>query len=253
MTTSIPSAIVRIASGVAVLALAARGLFDRHRGGHRAEVVVVLHVTGWLLLAFALGGQGVGGVGTRFMLPLTVLYVPYAAHALVTHVGPRLRPAHAVGVIALLLGIKLATSAGGLTRNPRRAFDVPPDWSETSSWLAHQLRPGERYAFPYGSFYSTWDQPTPDPDARAAYDYTTKPGELLAAMDEARPVSIEARWDGPRGPIRKMFVDMADPDLPRYREKLAGAADEHGPLAFLGWKRCFADTRQPSRFLIFCR
>ncbi|HEY7373582.1 MAG TPA: glycosyltransferase family 39 protein [Polyangia bacterium] len=253
MSTSVPSAIFRIASGVGVLALAARGLFDRHRSGHRAEVVAVLHVTGWLLLAFAVGGQGVGGVATRFMLPLTVLHVPYAALALVTHLGPRLRPAHAVGVVALLLAIKAATFAGGLTSNPRRAFDIPPDWAETSAWLAQHLQPGERYAFPYGSFYSTWDQPAPDPDARAAYDYTTKATDLLAAMDEARPVSIEARWDGPRHPIRKMFVDMADADLPRYREKLAGAADAHGPLAFLGWNRCFADTRQPSRFLIFCR
>jgi hypothetical protein len=252
-TTSVPSAIARIASGVAVLALAARGLTDRHRDGHRTEVVAVLHVTGWLLLAFALGGQGVGGVATRFMLPLTVLLVPHAAHALVTHVGPRLRPAHAVGLVALLLGIRLVTFAGGLTRNPRRSFDIPPDWAETSTWLAQHLQPGERYAFPYGSLYSTWDQPTPDPDARSAYDYTVETPALLAAIDQARPASIEARWDGPPRPIRKLFLDMADPDLPRYRDKVAGATDDHGLLDFLGWKRCFADTRQPSRFLIFCR
>ncbi len=73
LSTSIPGAIIRIAGGVAVMALAARGLFDRYRGGHRAEVVALLHVSGWLLLAFALGGQGVGGVATRFMLPLVVL------------------------------------------------------------------------------------------------------------------------------------------------------------------------------------
>ena len=253
LSTSIPSAIIRIASGVAVLALAARGVFDRHRGGHRAEVVALLHVSGWLLLAFALGGQGVGGVATRFMLPLVALYVPYAACALVTHVWPRLRSAYAVGLVALLLGIKLATFADGLTKNPRRAFEIPPDWAETSSWLANHLEPGERYVFPYGSFYSTWDQPTPDPDARWPYDYAEGTPVILAAIAEAQPVSIQPRWDGPPLPIHKIFVDMADPDLPRYRQKLAEASDDHGPLTFLGWPRCFADAGRPSRFLIYCR
>ena len=253
LSTSIPSAIVRIALGVAVLALAGRGLLDRYRSGHRAEVLAVLHVSGWLLLAFALGGQGVGGVATRFMLPLVVLYVPHAAHALVTHVWPRLRPAHAVGLVALLLGIKLVTFAGGLTKNPRRAFDIPANWAETSTWFAQHLEPGERYAFPYGSLYSTWDQPTPDPDARWPYEYAEEAHEMLAAIAEAQPVSIEPRWDGPPVAIRKIFVDMADPDLPRYAQKLAGAADDHGPLMFLDWPRCFADAGRPSRFLIYCR
>lgn len=253
LSTSVPAAVLRIASGVAVMTLAARGLLDRSRSGHRAEVLALLHVCGWLLLAFALGGQGVGGVATRFMLPLVVLCVPYAAQTLVTHVWPRLRPAHAVGLAALLLGVKLATFAGGLTRNPRGAFEIPPNWAETSTWFATHLEPGERYAFPYGSLYSTWDQPTPDPDARWPYEYATRPPEMLAAMAGGEPVSIEPRWDGPPLPIRKIFVDLADPDLPRYRDKLAGAGDSHGPLSFLGWPRCFADAGRPSRFLIYCR
>jgi hypothetical protein len=253
LTTSIPSAIIRIAGGVAVMALAARGLSDRSRRGHRAEVVALLHLTGWLLLAFALGGQGVGGVGTRFVLPLVVLYVPYAAHALVTDVWPRLRPAQAVGLVALLLGIKLATFAGGLTKNPRREFNIPPSWAETSSWFANHLAPGERYAFPNGSLYSTWDQPTPDPDARWLYDYTGEAPQMLADIAEGLPMSTQVRWDGPPVPIRKIFVDTADPGFPRYRDKLDGDGDDHGPLTFLGWPRCFADAARPSRFLIYCR
>ena len=253
LSPTLPAAIIRIATGVAVLALAARGLFDRHRSGHRAEVVAVLHVIGWLLLAFALGGQGVGGVATRFVLPLVVLYVPFAAHALVTHVWPRVSPTYAIGFLALLVGIKLVAFAGGLTANPRRAFDVPTDWAETSKWFADHLEPGERYAFPYGSLYSTWDQPTPDPDARWPYNYAEEAPEILTAIAEAEPLSIEPRWDGPPKPIRKIFVDMADKDLPRYRSKLSGASDAHGPLTFLGWSRCFADAGRPSRFLIYCR
>jgi len=34
---------------------------------------------------------------------------------------------------------------------------------------------------------------------------------------------------------------------------MATARDAHGPLAFLDWPRCFADTATPSRFLVYCR
>lgn len=253
LSTSVPGAIVRIATGAAVVALAGRGLRDRLRAGHRSEVVAVLHVAGWLVVAFSVGGQGVGGVATRFMLPLVALAIPYAAHALVQQVWPRVRPVHALGLILALLGIKLVTFGGALTENPRRAFEVPPDWSETSAWLAQHLEPGERYVSPYGSLYSTWDRPTPDPDARWMYDYSEESSEMLRAIDEARPLSVAARWDGPPRAIRKIFVDTKDPDLPRYRAKLRSAADAHGPLSFLGWPRCFADAGVPSRFLIYCR
>jgi hypothetical protein len=253
LTTSVPAAIVRIATGAGVVALAAWGLRARLRDGHRSEALAVLHVAGWLILAFAVGGQGVGGVATRFMLPLVALAVPYAAHVLAERVGPRVRPVNALGLIVVLLAIKLAAFGGTLTRNPRRAFEVPPDWSETSAWLAQHLEPGERYVFPYGSLYSTWDRPAPDPDARWPYDYTEEPSVMLAAIDEARPLSVAARWDGPPRAIRKIFVDTTDKDLPRYRAKLGSASDAHGPLSFLGWPRCFADAGRPSRFLIYCR
>ena len=155
--------------------------------------------------------------------------------------------------MALLLGIKLVAFAGGLTANPRHAFAIPTDWAETSAWFAHHLEPGERYVLPYGSLYSTWDQPTPDPDARWPYIYADEAPEILAAIDKAEPLSGEPRWDGPPRPIRKIFVDMADKDLPRYRTKLSDASDAHGPLMFLGWPRCFADAGRPSRFLVYCR
>jgi hypothetical protein len=253
LSTSIPGAIIRLATGAVLMALAACGLRDRHRGGHRAEILTALHASGWLIFAFAIGGQGVGGVATRFMLPLVAIGIPYASSALVEHVWPRVRPAYAVGVVTLLLGIKFATFADGVTKNPRRAFEVPPDWRETSAWLAQHLEPGERYAFPYGSLYSTWDHPAPDPDARWPYDYGEVPSEMLAAIAEARPLSVQARWDGSPRPIRKIFVDMADHDLRRFRSKLSEAGDAHGPLIFLGWPRCFADSGRPSRFLIYCR
>jgi hypothetical protein len=250
---TVAAAAIRIATGAGVLVAAGVGLRDRLRAGHRAEVLAVLHVTFWLTCAFALGGQGVGGVATRFVLPLAALFVPYAAFTLVTRVWPRMPSVRALGAVALLLAVKLAAFAGGLTTDPRRTFDIPPDWAETSAWFAGHLQPGERYVFPYGSLYSTWDRPFPDPDARWMYNYALPSPEILAAIADAKPLSVEPRWDGPPRPIRKVLVDTADRDLPRYGDKLAGPADAHGPLTFLGWPRCFADSGQPSRFLVFCR
>ena len=155
--------------------------------------------------AFALGGQGVGGVATRFVLPLTALIVPYAA---LSRWSPMLRPASARAgprVRRAAAGDQAGDFAGGLGANPRRAFDIPAHWAETSGWLAHHLEPGERYAFPYGSLYSTWDQPAPDPDARWLYNYAEEPAEILSAIAEARPLSVAPRWDGPPRPIRKIL------------------------------------------------
>jgi DNA-binding transcriptional LysR family regulator len=56
---TIPAAILRVAGGGVVVAMAARGLIDRYRSGHRSEVLAVTHVGGWMLLAFAVGAQGV--------------------------------------------------------------------------------------------------------------------------------------------------------------------------------------------------
>ena len=97
------------------------------------------------------------------------------------------------------------------------------------------------------------DYSTLDEDLAAIRAVTGDEVSALAHRLLARPLSVAARWDGPPRTIRKIFVDVADQDLPRYRTKLGTAADAHGPLTFLGWSRCFADAGRPSRFLIYCR
>jgi hypothetical protein len=203
------------------------------------------------------------------MLPLTVLLVPHAAHTVVGRLQPWLEravsarfpsqptllPARAVVALLLVvpLGAKLLWFSPGLASNPRAAFAVPEDWAETSRWLSGALRPGERYAAPHTTLYSTWDQPRPDPDARWISLFTLTPHELLSAIDEAKPLSIAPRWDGPPVPIRKILVDAQDKAFASYQDKLSPERDQHGALAFLGWPRCFADHGQPSRFSIYCR
>jgi hypothetical protein len=259
------AALVRASTGLVVLALAVRGMRSRLLAGHRAEVLVVLHVSFWILLAFAIGAQGVG-VGTRFVLPISVLMVPYAGQALVDRASwaaarlPRPAPREAAASLLMLflalsvaLGVKLARFGRGFASNPRLAFAVPNDWAETSAWFASHLVVGERYAFPDGSLYSTWDQPSADPRGRWTYVYSVPTPEMLRVLSEANAPSSAPRWDGPARPVTKIFVDVQAGNFSTYADKLSQERDDHGPLTFLGWPRCFADSGRPSRFLVYCR
>ena len=118
---------------------------------------------------------------------------------------------------------------------------------------ARTFKPRERLRRGTSSLYSTWDDPFPDPDARWLYLFDRPAAQMLADMARGTPASIEPLHDGPAPPVTKVLVDMATNDVDRYRDKMAGPADDHGPLAFLGWPRCFADGDRPSRFLIYCR
>ena len=61
---------------------------------------------------------------------------------------------------------RLALAAPGLLRDPRRLYAVDPQAHETSLWLSRHLGPGESFALPFESYYSTWDVPRPELDAR---------------------------------------------------------------------------------------
>ncbi|MCC6750028.1 MAG: glycosyltransferase family 39 protein [Deltaproteobacteria bacterium] len=241
-------ALPRVLTGLAVLLLAGLGMRRRYREGHRAEVLAPLYTTGWLFLAFGVGAQGVGEIGQRFMLPFAVLYLPHAAFGLLRVAGPallrRLRipegaaPWFVVVAASVPLCLKLGWFASGLATNPRAHVEVPPGWARTSAWFASHLGPTERYAIPHNSLYSTWDRPFPMTDARFIYNFQGPAQPMLAHLQGAQ--------------VTKLLVDAEDRDLSRYREKLSPEADAHGALAFLGWRRCFADGARPSRFLIYC-
>ena len=53
--------------------------------------------------------------------------------------------------------------------------------------------------------------------------------------------------------IDTILTDSLDEDFATYKDRFSLEGDEHGPLRFLGWPRCFADSGKPSRFLVFCR
>lgn len=255
--------VARVATGIGVMSVAVLGLVARCRAGRRAEALAVVFGCGWPIAAFALGGQGVGGVATRFMIPLVAVVVPYAVHGLLAVAIPFLAsrwsrsPSRLVATTAVVgaaaLACKLAWFAPALAQDPRRAVAVPPDWAETSAWFAAHLQPGERYAFPSGSLYSTFDRPEPDPDARWITTYRVPADEMRRVLEAAQALTLEPRWDGPARPITKIFVDRDDQALASYRDKLSTESDEHGPRTFLGWPRCFADSGRPSRFLVYCR
>jgi hypothetical protein len=92
---------------------------------------------------------------------------------------------------------------------------------------------------PYQSYYSTWDVPRPDSDPRLPFVYMTPAPAMLDLLGQAQ--------------IRKVFIDRDEKDFQNYQDKFSPGADVHGPLAFLGWPRCFADSGAPSRFLVYCQ
>lgn len=242
--------VLRSASGFAVAALGVWGLVRRYRMGHKAEVLAVSYTLLLFFGAFSLGAQGVGEIGTRFVLPLVALVVPYAAWVLVDRVGPWFaaklpasQRAHArnwaIGLTGLLLLTKLAMFGSGLSRDPMSLYDVPKEWSETTTFLAQRLGQKDRYALSSNSLFSQWNDPRPRPDARWLYDYAAPKATFDKHATEQE--------------IRTLLVDAADPDLPKWEDKLSPERDAHGPLRFLDWQRCFATSAAPSRFLVYCR
>ena len=240
----------RVVTGIATLGLAGCGVRRRWRAGSRTEVVAVLSTVGVYAAALSLGASGAPGPQVRYVLPYVVLLLPYAALELVEGVWPRIssrlgaagRPARwlSLGALPALLAARLALAAPpALRADPRSLYAVAPRWRETSEWLSRALKPGERFALPYMSRYSTWDLPRPDVDPRWPFWFGVPDRDLLGYL-------------AGQG-IDKVVVDAKDADYPEYASKLAGSADASGPLAFLGWPRCFADGDRPSRFLVFCR
>ncbi|HEY5090624.1 MAG TPA: glycosyltransferase family 39 protein, partial [Polyangia bacterium] len=242
--------VARVVTGLGTLTLAGFGLRRRWRDGARVEVVAVLSTLGVYFAALALGASGAPGPQVRYVFPYVILVVPYAALELVDGLWPRLIPrltprfarvdVTALAVLATILVARVALAApSALRADPRTLYAVEPRWRETSEWLSRALHPAERFAIPYMSRYSTWDLPRPDVDPRWPFWFGVPATELQHYIEQ----------EG----IDKVLIDTADADFPEYATKLAREVDFHGPLAFLGWPRCFADGGRPNRFLVYCR
>jgi len=245
------SAAVRVVTGLLVLALAALGLRRRWRAGHRIEVIAVGSTVALFSAALVLAASGAPGPQVRYVLPYVLLLVPFAVHEAIERFWPGLevwistrfprRSARSVALVALglPLAVRLALAAPALLHDPRRFYAVEPRAHETSTWLSAHLRPGETFALPFESYYSTWDVPRPELDPRFIIWLGLPASDLLRYLGAQK--------------IDKLVVDRADAGASGYADKLGPAADAQGPLAFLGWPRCFADSGQPSRYLIYCR
>jgi hypothetical protein len=245
------NAAVRVTTGLLVVALAVLGLRRRWRAGHRLEVVAVGSTVLLFSAALVLAASGAPGPQPRYVLPYVLLLVPFAVHQAIERFWPGLevwiagrlprRSARSVAlvVVGLWLAVRLAAAAPAALRDPRRFYAVEPRAHQTSLWLSEHLRPGETFALPFESYYSTWDLPRPDLDPRFGIWLGLPAGDLRRYLGELR--------------IDKVVIDRTDAGAPGYGDKLGPAADAQGPLAFLDWPRCFADSGQPSRYLIYCR
>ena len=244
--------VARAVTGFALLVLAGMGMRRRWRAGRRVEVVAVLSTAAVYFPALSLTAKAASQAHPRYALPYVVLVIPYAVSELLERFWPRLRAAIAtrlprfdparVAVVALglVLFARFALAApAAFAKDPRRLYEVEGRWHETSLWFSEHLAAGERFAMPYQSYYSTWDVPHPDTDARLPFLYQSPAPKMLALFDQEQ--------------VRKILIDRQEADFPTYQDKFSAAADAHGPLAFLGWPRCFADSATPSRFLIYCQ
>jgi 4-amino-4-deoxy-L-arabinose transferase-like glycosyltransferase len=244
--------VARVVPGVALLVLAGFGLRRRWKTGRRVEVVAVLSTLAFYFAALSVAASGATELQARYQIPYIVTLIPYAVFDLLERVWPWLRARIAARVprvdptqvalaaLALFLTARFALAApAAFARNPRTLWAVEPHWHETSLWLASHLGPGERFAMPYQSYYSTWDAPRPDTDAMWPFWYATPAAEMLGFMQQEH--------------VRKVLVDREAAESAGYPDKLSLDADAHGSLAFLGWPRCFDDGASPSRFLIYCK
>jgi hypothetical protein len=242
----------RVATGLGVMALAFLGLRRRWRAGRRSELVAVLSTVALYSAALALAASGAPEPQVRYVLPYVVLLIPFAVHEAIERFWPGLEawsaarlprlPAGAplFALVALWLAVRLAWAVPGIKGDPRGFYALDPQAHETSLWLSQHLAPGESFALPYQSYYSTWDVPRPELDPRWFIWFGIPSTDLLRFMHQLG--------------IGKIVIDLADAGLSGYADKLwTSPSDAHGPLTFLGWPRCFTDRNRPSRFLVYCR
>lgn len=244
--------IARVVPGLGLLVLAGLGLRRRWQAGRRVEVVAVLSTLAFYFVALSVAASGATELQVRYVVPYVVTLIPFAVHELFEGLWPRLRGfvaarfprvdagRLAVGVLALFFVVRFALAApAAFARNPRSLYETEPRWHETSLWFADHLAPGERFAMPYQSYYSTWDVPRPDTDARWPFWYGTPALEMLGFMRQEH--------------VHKVLIDREGAEYVTYQDKLSSGTDAHGALAFLGWPRCFHDGGTPSRFLVYCQ
>jgi hypothetical protein len=246
------SQVVRVIPGIGLLVLAGFGLRRRWRSGRRVEVFGVLATLAVYFAALTVAASGATELQVRYQLPYVVVLIPYAVlqlleglwppvRAWIVARWPRLNPGRvAVGLLAVMFVVRFALAApAAFASNPRKLYAVEPRWHEASLWFSRNLVPGERFAMAYQSYYSNWDAPRPDTDARWPFWYGTAAREMLGFMAQSH--------------VRKVLIDTESAGFAEYRDKLSPEADAHGPLAFLGWPRCFSDSATPSRFLVYCQ
>jgi hypothetical protein len=244
--------IARVFPGIGLLVLAGLGLRRRWREGRRVEVVAVGSTLAVYFAALSLAASGMNELQVRYVVPYIAVLIPYAVHELLERVWPWLRawlathwpqvaPVRvAVTALGIFLAARFALAApAAFAKSPLELYAVEPHWHETSLWLSQHLGPGERFAMPYQSYYSNWDVPRPDPDTRWPFWYGGPADEMLKFMRQEH--------------VRTALIDRESAGFAEDRQKLSAETDAHGPLKFLDWPRCFADSATPSRFLIYCQ
>jgi 4-amino-4-deoxy-L-arabinose transferase-like glycosyltransferase len=237
-TTSYPGWLLS-ALGMAGLALA--GIRDRWRSGAREEVIAPAAAGGALLAAFAWATPATGA-NLRYIFPIAVSFLPFAALGARSWLGPsltrRLSPQRARGLglaaAAAVCALSCWPARNGLAADPRRYWEVPQHWAATSRWIQEHVDPAG-FLIDYISTYSTWDRCR---DLRRVYTFSSPDAQIADFLR--------------RNGIHHVLVDRDTArQEPAPAQAKYGRHDEYGPVSFLGWPRCFHDTLKPSTYLIY--
>jgi hypothetical protein len=140
-------------TGLLMLLLAVLGLYRAWTRGRRAEILAV-GTPGLFLLAAFSWGTPVFGANLRYIVPIGVSLLPFAAcEAAAWAHGRERRLKAALSAACIVL---LVSHRSGLARDPRSLWSAPDAWRETSVFIHERVDAGGYLADP-ASLYSEWD------------------------------------------------------------------------------------------------
>lgn len=221
-----------LASGVAMLATVGYGCIVFIRQKKRVELAAIGTTSLVLFLAFSWGIAGMNS-HWRYMFPVAVTLFPFAALMIWNLIKKNSRAIMAIEVfIAASCMLVLIQNRSAFSAPPLSLWSAPTFVEDTSHWIKENI-PDEKYLIDYRSRFSAWmycrDNRDPYP-----FDAPLHFIEAHLKMKQVRYIVYD-QWAGYPAALAHEFEMQ----------------DAHGPLTFLGRKRCFSDAQTPSALLIY--
>lgn len=218
------------------------GLRKAFKSGKKESAIAYVFTP---LLLFLLLCWYMPGVGShvRFVFPIFVCLVPLASAGLADawerlKSGQRMIRVPSLGLLLPLLILSASSllawrNREGFRENPMKNYYLPAYWRMTSDWLRAHAQPHGYILHNYSPF-STWDK---RPHLGHPYPLLSSSQNSIRDFMKTNDIAYV---------LVDRFYIAGDQDPGRY-----GVSDSRGPMTYLGLKRCFHDSKEPSVFLIY--